>query len=326
MQRLTGMRLALTAAAFAWLWGCGYIGEPMPPALKIPQAVQDLRVVQYGDRLVVDFTIPSLTTERLTIKELGPVELRVGPGGTPFDVNRWVAAAKEIPVNFDMPGAVQKEVPAGEWTGKEVVVGVRLSNTRGRKSPWSNLVSVQVQSPVPAPVAVKAEPTAAGVKLTWSGVAPSFRVFRKGPSEQKPSVLGESGKPEYLDASAQFDRTYEYIVQALRDKAESEVSAPVSVTPKDTFPPAPPAGLTVVTGVSTIELAWERNTEPDLRGYRVYRASDNGDFSRIAEFVDVPAYSDHKFESGKRYRYAVTAIDLVGNESARSALVDTIAP
>jgi hypothetical protein len=319
-------RLMLTTAAFASLWGCGYIGEPMPPALKIPLAVQNLRVVQYGDRLVVDFTIPSLTTERLIIQETGPVELRVGPSSTPFDVKQWAEAAKEIPVTAEKPGAVQQEVPAGEWTGKDVVVGVRLSSTRGRKSSWSNLVSLRVQPPVPVPVAVKADPTAAGVKLTWSSNAPSFRIFRKAPGEQKPSVLGESDKPEYLDATAQFDRAYEYIVQAVRGKAESEVSAAIAVTPKDIFPPAAPAGLNVLTGVSTIELAWERNTEPDLRGYRVYRASEDGAFSQIAEFVDVPAYSDHKFESGKRYRYAITAIDQTGNESARSAVVEAVAP
>ncbi len=320
------MKLPIALAGLVSLWGCGYIGEPMPPALNIPQAVKDLRVVQYGDRLVIDFTISSLTTEQLPVKQLGEIELRVGPGSTPFDASRWVAGAKEIPVAAEKPGAVQREVPAGEWTGKDVVVGVRLSNAHGRKSPWSNLALLQVQTPVPVPAAVKAEPTAAGVKLAWSGAAPSFRVFRKGPGEQKPSVIGETGKPEYLDASAQFDRAYEYIVQALRDKAESEVSAIVTVTPKDIFPPAPPSGLTVIIGVGTIELAWDRNTEPDLRGYRVHRAGENGEFRPIAEFVDVPAYSDRKFESGKRYRYSVTAMDQAGNESARSAAVDAIAP
>src|SRR5206468_3717944 len=99
-------RLTFTTAAMLSLCGCGYIGEPMPPALNIPQPVQDLRVVQYGDRLVVDFTIPGLTMEQLPVKETGTAELRIGPGGAPFDMNRWIAGAKEIPITSQKPGSV----------------------------------------------------------------------------------------------------------------------------------------------------------------------------------------------------------------------------
>jgi len=308
------------------LAGCGYIGEPLPPALKIPQRVQDLRVLQYGDRLVIDFTIAPLTTEGLAIKELGPSELAAGPNVTPFDVGKWAAGADTIPLPADTPGAVHAEIPAAKWTGKDMVFGVRPSNVKGRKAEWSNLVSLRVQPPLSVPAGLRAGATASGVRLTWSGSEPSYRVLRKGPDEQKPSVLAVTDKPEYLDATAQFDRTYEYIVQGLRDKVESEISGPVSITPKDIFPPAVPSGLTVVAGIGTIELAWDRNTESDLRGYRVYRSVDSGDFQRIADLVEVPAYSDHDIQAGKRYRYAVTGVDQVGNESARSAPGEATAP
>jgi hypothetical protein len=299
--------------------GCGYVGEPLPPALNIPQHVQDLRVLQYGDRLMIDFTIAPLTTEGLGIRELGPTELVAGPNATPFDLGKWAAAAETIPLDAEKPGVVHSEIPAAKWTGKDIVFGVRPSNAKGRKAAWSNLVSLRVHAPLAVPSGLRADATASGVKLTWAGSEPSYRVLRKGPDEQKPSVLAESDKPELLDATAQFDRTYEYIVQALNDKAESEISAPLSITPKDVFPPAVPSGLTVVAGIGTIELAWDRNTEPDLRGYRVYRSVDGGEFQRVSDLVEVPAYSDHDIQAGKRYRYAITAIDQVGNESARSA-------
>jgi hypothetical protein len=306
------------------LSGCGYIGEPRPPALHVPQPVADLRVLEYGDHLIFDFTIPPLTTEGLAIAELGPTELLAGPAVTPFDLGKWEAGAETIPLAVEKPGAVQKDLPAGKWVGKDMTFAVRLSSVRGRKSALSNAVTIPVQPPLPVPAAFHAESTAAGVKLTWSGTEPSFRVLRQGPGEQNPSALGETNKPEYLDPSAQFDRTYRYIVQALSGKSESEISAPVSVTPKDVFPPAVPSGLTVVSGIGTIELAWDRDTDSDLKGYRVYRAAGSGEFQRVAE-VEVPAYSDREIESGKRYRYAISAVDQSGNESARSAAADAVA-
>ena len=38
--------------------------------------------------------------------------------------------------------------------------------------------------------------------------------------------------------------------------------------------------------------------------------------------ITIPSYSDHQVEHGKTYRYAVSAIDKSGNESARSGPVE----
>jgi fibronectin type 3 domain-containing protein len=37
--------------------------------------------------------------------------------------------------------------------------------------------------------------------------------------------------------------------------------------------------------------------------------------------IEAPVYSDSKVEAGKTYRYAVSAVDLAGNESERSIVV-----
>src|ERR1700677_1254299 len=64
------------------LVGCGSIGEPLYPALRIPSRVNDLVLVEHGDNLDIFFTIPPLTTEALPLKEIGAVDLRVGPGSS----------------------------------------------------------------------------------------------------------------------------------------------------------------------------------------------------------------------------------------------------
>jgi hypothetical protein len=306
--------------------GCGYVGDPLPPALNIAAQVRDLRVVEYGDRLIIDFTIPALTTEGLVVKRLGTVDLRIGPGTNPFDVNQWAAAARKVPVNATATGPASTSVPITDWTGKEVVVGVRVINLKGRASAWSNVIAISVVPALPPPSNIRPESAPQGARIVWQSPEHSFRVFRRGPNEKQPALLGNTGTPDFLDATAQFGTAYEYRVQAVRDKAESLISEAVSLTPADTFPPTAPAGLSAVPGIGTIELVWDRNTEPDLRGYRIYRAAESGQFERISESTDTPAYSDRQIEAGKKYRYAISAIDQSGNESPRSASVEATAP
>jgi fibronectin type 3 domain-containing protein len=87
-----------------------------------------------------------------------------------------------------------------------------------------------------------------------------------------------------------------------------------------------PMGLTALAGINTIELSWDRNTEEDLKGYRIYRALEAGPFERLAELVEDPAYSDKSVTPGKKYKYAVSSIDQAGNESAKSTPVEITSP
>jgi hypothetical protein len=317
---------AAVVLACSLLPSCGYVGEPLPPALNIASTITDLRVVQYGDRLVVGFTIPPLTTEGLVLKNVAGIELRAGPTNEPFEPDSWARSARNLPVEAREPGPVHAEFPIAEFVGKQVVIGVRIVNERGRASGWSNLVALHVVPAVPAPAEVVAESAPQGARVTWKSPESAFRVYRQGPDDKTPVPIANPDKPEFLDTSAQFGTRYEYLVQAIRGQAESEISAPAGVTPRDVFAPALPAGLSAVAGLGSVELVWERNTEPDLKGYRVYRAAEGREFEVLAEFVDSPAYSDRQVESGKRYRYAIRAVDLAGNESTMTASVEITAP
>jgi len=59
------VKLASASVAVAWtalMAGCGYPGEPKPPTLEIPSRVIDLRAAEYGSNILVEFTLPPLTT------------------------------------------------------------------------------------------------------------------------------------------------------------------------------------------------------------------------------------------------------------------------
>jgi fibronectin type 3 domain-containing protein len=61
------------------------------------------------------------------------------------------------------------------------------------------------------------------------------------------------------------------------------------------------------------------NSEPDLGGYFLYRRTQGTEPQRLnSEPVKSPAFRDPNIVAGERYFYSVSAVDLRGNESARS--------
>ncbi len=328
---MSANRAVLAFAALLSFTGCGYVGEPLYPALSIPKAVVDLRAVERGSSIDVNFTIPPLTTEGLVIKQISGVELRIGPNPSgPFQMGQWMTAATriEVPVPGETgTGPVRVRVPVQPLIGQHVIVGVRSVGAKGRASEWSNLVTVIVKPPVATPVDLTPVLQEKGVLVKWKapGVA-SFRIFRRAPGEPNPSQIGTASEQQYLDTTAEFGAHYEYFVEGVEGEAESELTGPLAVSLEDKFPPAVPAALVVSAGLQTIELAWERNAEPDFKGYRVYRRIGDGDFEKIAELIEAPSFSDHKIETGKRYAYAILSVDLSGNESKKSPVVEIVAP
>lgn len=315
---------ALVAVAALLAASCGYVGEPLPPLLNIPERVEDLRVMQRSSKLIVEFTLPKLTTEGTAIKRAPRVELRAGesePGA--FSVDDW--AAKAEPIEVPLTGHVSLPIDAKRWIGKEIFFGVRVTGDNGRAAGWSNIVRCTVVQPLQTPSAPLPRGTAGGVLLTWKGSGAAYRVLRRAAGEEQEAVVGRTAKPEWLDPDTQFGKRYTYRVQAVERvggaEAESEISEPREITPKDDFSPAPPAGLKAVPGTESIELAWEPNSEPDLAGYRVYR-----DGQRLTDTQQNPSFSDKGLESGKVVQYAITSVDRLGNESNPSPALEVRVP
>jgi hypothetical protein len=302
------LRTILLAATLAWLCSCGFVGEPLPPTPNIPRQVTDLRAMQRGAKIIVDFTIPPLTTDGLILKQVGNVDLQIGD--------------KPVPVTVTNTGPVHTETPARDWIGQEPNVRVRIGNGRERYSNWSNYVTVAVIEPLEPPMDVKAEADPKGVRLTWKP--------EKRPGVKWRVTRGKqdftTDQPEFIDTGAQYGTEYKYQVVAILKAVESDPSKESVITPKDVFPPAIPTGLTALTGVNSIELSWERNTEDDLKGYHLYRALEGGDFQPLGELVPQPAYSDKDIEKGRKYRYTLSAADQQGNESAKCAPIEIAAP
>jgi len=280
----------------------------------------------------VIFSPPARTTEGVALRHPARLELRAGAAPDPFDTERWAAAAK---VYVDLPleqnrapenSRVKMRLSALEWTGQEIVLGARATSKSERQSGWSNFAAIRVAPPVAPPEGLAAEASAGGVRLSWRGAAEQYRVFRNHESGDSAGPAATVSGTQWIDTDAQYGESYRYQVQAVSGKAESELSSEVVITPRDVFPPSAPAGLMAAASVQSIELAWERNLEPDLAGYRVYRARGDAALERIAETQISPAFSDRGLAAGQRYRYAVSALDRAGNESPVSEMIAVTAP
>jgi fibronectin type 3 domain-containing protein len=154
------------------------------------------------------------------------------------------------------------------------------------------------------------------------------------------TLLAASDENSYRDTLFDFGKTYAYIVRSValveNSALESSDPAPAIVSPRDTFPPAPPQNLAAVVlsgstpGSVIVDLSWSINLETDLAGYRVYRSEqqDTRGVLITTELLLAPAHRDTSVEPGHRYWYSVTAVDRAGNESEANAaiMVDVAKP
>ncbi len=100
---------------------------------------------------------------------------------------------------------------------------------------------------------------------------------------------------------------------------------PATATPTSTpdhQPPNAPRNLTIEVFKPGMVLEWYDNPEEDLDGYNIYRAQDNyQDLNVIYWRHKVSHFEDYTVRLDTRYYYAVSAIDIWGNESELSNIV-----
>jgi antitoxin (DNA-binding transcriptional repressor) of toxin-antitoxin stability system len=226
---------------------------------------------------------------------------------------------------------------------------VEVLNADGRGAGLSNQVRVPVIRALPPPSNIEAKVTKEGVVLSWQNqLAPAssdstsssesvryiYRVFRRQEGSEHESLVGDVPPSAHTltDSTFEWEKTYFYRIETVTvitrpDKTELQIegadSAEIKVFADDVFPPAVPAGLQAVFSgpgqQAFIDLVWAPVTDLDLNGYNVYRREEGSAWMRMnPELVKTPAYRDTNVSAGKNYMYTVSAVDVHGNESARS--------
>jgi fibronectin type 3 domain-containing protein len=242
-------------------------------------------------------------------------------------------------------GGVSVTDTAGLSFGRRYVYVVTAEDAIGRSSPPSQRLVVTFLAGPASPSSLAAQPGDKEGRLTWSAPS-SFIDGSPVTGELRYVVLRAAGEgalarvtptpiaeTSFTDTGLQNETTYRYAVQAVRvDPAGTALgppSAAVAVTPVDTTPPSAPTRLIAIPAAGSVRLAWNASQEEDVALYAVYRAEGTGAFMRIATLQPITTlYTDRDVQSGRTYRYAVTALDRArkANESARSNEVTVTVP
>jgi hypothetical protein len=231
------------------------MGPPQPPSLELPKPPSDVRAVRKGERVILSWTAPSVTTDRQRIRNLGGtricrgLEAKLMQCGVPVGEaaapkNSGLTQSKSSQSNLSRPSSPQpsKQKVAGSYTDSLsaqlesdnpadfVTYAVEVLNADGRGAGLSNQVRVSLGRTLPAPRDFAARVTGQGVVLTWTGDFPPadstkpvrwvYRVYRHPEGSSQQIVAGEvpAGSERngtFTDSNIEWEKTYEYHVETV---------------------------------------------------------------------------------------------------------------
>ncbi len=355
-MRTATYKLMVAVGVCLLLASCAQTEPPLPPSLELPRPPSDLRASRKGSKVTLTWSEPTLTTDGQKVRYMDStricrsVEPEMTECGNPLTLvpppptspPSTTPGSPKPQVYIDtLPPEMQLQDPAGDATD-----AVEALTRDGRGAGISNRVKVPLAPTLAPPTDFAAHLTGDGVVLTWTSASETsaspaiqyrYRIYRRDESTGRDAVAGEipaatAGPMQFLDSSFEWEKTYLYRITAVtivsrppagEVEIEGDDSAPVRVFAHDVFPPAVPSGLQAVySGEGQerfVDLIWAPVTNPDLAGYNVYRREPGGTEQKLnSDVVKTPAYRDTAIASGKAYIYSVSAVDVRGNESARS--------
>lgn len=194
--------------------------------------------------------------------------------------------------------------------------------------------AVAADTAAPAPVTkVKVSADRSKVKLDWASNKErdlaGYRVYRSAlPDGTFTQLTALRTSSDFSDTAAPVGVRSYYRITAV-DKSGNE-SAPVAVVGvrKDGVAPAAPIGASLTLSGGSALLDWADNSEADLAGYLVGRATSAGGSYTTLTPTPITASTFTDSSGGATAFYRIAAVDQSGNKSSwvKVTMPDTVAP
>ncbi|HEX6625031.1 MAG TPA: hypothetical protein VF064_15075 [Pyrinomonadaceae bacterium] len=362
------MTFAFCLLPFAFcLPGCGKRRPPQPPVEGVPQRTELLSGVQRGNQIILDWPAPLRNAPDESVQSIRRVDVyRLAESSDdPLALTEEEFSSRATLIGSVPFETIRAAAPGGavsytdELTLSDPVrlrYAVRYVNASNQRASFSNFLIIEPATGVSRPptLTAPAEVTQNAIEFVWDapaanmdGTRPAnvlgYNVYRFARAEKQPAREPLNGaRPlsatRFVDQSFSFGEEYVYVVRAVSLgtgglPVESLNSNAISVAPRDTFPPAPPGAPTAAAPQDggRISIFFPANTESDVVGYNIFRATDEGlPRSLWTKLNRAPltrtTFQDETVQSGVKYFYYVTAIDNAGNESRPSEVDSETAP
>lgn len=194
------------------------------------------------------------------------------------------------------------------------------------------------QTPPPAPENLELKVDKYKVTLTWDIVPASdligFFIYRSTNDKMYQRLSNEilvTGKGVFTDQVPQ-NGGYYYFVSAVDNAGNETPSNRQFKEVRDVFPPKAPQNLKAYSDTGKITLKWDKNTEPDLMGYLIFRQTVTGKKSGDFVLLNANPVKENEFENylpkntRNTFQYRIVAIDTTYNKSDYSNIAGVRMP
>lgn len=351
--------IALLAVVVLIGLSCGKRKPPLAPKERVIQRVE-ISGFQRGNQVILSWKMPArnagqgsvLNINRADIYRLAePLTSPLGLSEEEFASRSTLVATLNIR-DSDFALKTLNYTDTLQFAGQAARLryAIRFVNASGQKAAFSNFFLLEPAAKIAgAPTSLSFSLTQDAVKLQWEAPAANvdgstpvsllgYNVYRSGSEKVPGKLLNKTpvSNTRFDDEFFEFEKSQFYFVRSVSvgtggEPVESGESNILEILPKDSFPPSPPAAITLAATPTTISIFFATNPEKDVIGYRLYRSEDpNLEKSKwealSPELLTTNTFQDPRVQSGKTYHYFLTAVDKAGNVSEPSEVVSETVP
>ncbi len=322
-------------------YGCGKKGLPSVPKETDPIQIKEIKGVAHDGVVSLSWKLPRKKEENQTVVELKEFKI--------YRLSEDEEREREKKEGFNEIGTLQinrnedffqeikfedkSKLESDKWYHYVAACFDRYNNLYAISDTVDVFFSMEPEPPRNLKVGINEnyivlqwEPPLVDIEGKPVKNIMGYNVYRKSQQDKSFRVInnGLIKNEKYTDIDLEREEIYSYFVRAVDNYYppwhESANSKILVIQNKDLIPPKAPTNLTVIGGIDRISLTWDKNVEPDLAGYRVYRSTTPGEGYKPLnqELISGEFFDDISVDRGIKYFYVVTAVDNAKNSNESS--------